>query len=97
MTKEETKVCSLCKEEKGIEKFYTYKSGNPWAYCKSCHYEKFTKKTKYAWDEQNPERRKELGRKHAKAWLEKNREKYNEYQRNWYKKKKQQQDGIEGM
>ena len=97
MTKEETKVCSLCKEEKGVEKFYTYKSGNPWAYCRTCHYEKFTKKTKYAWDEKNPERRKEIQKTAQKRWVENNRGRWNEIQRKSYRKRKQRENGNKNM
>lgn len=98
MEENKTKKCSLCEQELSLERFYTYtKSGNPWAYCRTCHYEKYTKKTKYAWDAKNPERKKELDRKHSRAWVEKNRERYNENMRNWYKKRNEQKNGNKNM
>ena len=94
---EERKICSLCKQEKAFTEYYKYKTGKPWAYCRSCHYEKFTKARKYAWDQENPERRKEIQSKAQKKWIKKNRERWNELQRESYKRRKAKQDGNKDM
>ena len=93
----ETKECSLCKQELTLDRFYKYKTERPWAYCKTCHYEKFTKARKYRWDEENPERRKEIQKKASKKWVENNRDKWNEIQRRYQKKRRDRQDGNQGM
>jgi len=98
MEKNKTKGCSLCKKELTLDRFYTYTAtGKPWAYCKSCHYEKFTKPLKEKWDEKNPDRRKQIANKAQKKWIKNNPEKWAAIQRRSYLKKKQQQNGNQNM
>ena len=56
---EKTKACSICKEEKSIDEFYSYalKNGSMWhqTYCKKCNSRKTDE-----WNAKNPERRKEI-------------------------------------
>lgn len=98
MEKQETKQCSLCKQDLTLDTFYTYpKTGRPWAYCKKCHYQKFTKPLKLKWDEKNPERKKEINKKAGKKWVKNNPDKWAAVQRRHYLKKKQQQNGNTNM
>ena len=97
MEENKTKVCSLCKEEHTLDRYYKYKTGKLWAYCKTCHYEKFTKKIKYKWDEENPERRKEIQKKAQKRWIENNRDRWNEIQRKSWRKRKDKENGNKDM
>ena len=84
---QQIKVCSKCAKTKDVSEFYTYKkTGNPWAYCKSCHYTLYTKETKYNWDKKNPERVKELHKKCMKNWITKNPERWKEIQHKAYLK-----------
>ena len=90
------KICSLCEQQLTYDKFYTYKKyGTLWAYCKKCHYEKYTKRLKKTWDKQNPERLKEINKKASLKWVAKNKQKINAYNRERYKQAKiDKQNGI---
>ena len=88
-----TKVCSRCKIEKPLSKFYVNKSClyGVNSQCKQCHLEK-----KQEWRKNNPEKYKQQVSAYwskvkdvqtvkKKIWIENNRKKYNSY---WTERKK---------
>lgn len=88
--KKQTKRCTLCEQELPVERFYTYKkTGFPWAYCKTCHYERYTKETKKQWDKENPDRAREINSKAAKNWQRKNKDRVKANHQKWYRKNRE--------
>lgn len=88
--KNKTKTCTLCEQELPVERFYTYKkTGLPWAYCRTCHYERYTKERKKKWDQDNPDRARDINSRAAKNWQRKNKDRVKANQQKWYKKNRE--------
>jgi hypothetical protein len=88
------KTCIKCGEEKGEEDFYKlagkYKgTGRTMNRCKACHNAASVERQRspeakariVMWKADNPERVRELNRKHSKQWRLRNPEKYRELKR----------------
>jgi hypothetical protein len=89
-----TKTCIVCGEEKGEDEFYLlagkYKgTGRTMNRCKTCHNAVCSERQKSSeakaavkrWKADNPERVRELNRKHSKLWRQQNPKKYRELKR----------------
>jgi hypothetical protein len=89
-----TKTCIKCGEEKGEDEFYPlpgkYKdTGRRMKRCKTCHNAACAERQRspqakariVIWKADNPEKVRELNRKHSKLWRLRNPEKYRELKR----------------
>jgi hypothetical protein len=49
------KTCKCCGQEKELDSYYRHRSGNPYAYCKSCHRDR-----QQEWKRRNPGKHREF-------------------------------------